>query len=384
MKTLLCAAVIVLASSFVFGQQYKVLYSFTGAQIGDGAYPVSNLVFDRSGNLYGTTWFGGSDATGCGTYLGCGTVFKLSPNPDGTWTETVLYNFCGDVVNSQCLDGLGPEAGLIFDAKGNLYGTTNGGGTYGLGTVFELSPPSPPGGAWTEAVLYSFCPNNGNYNCLDGAVPLSQLTLDAAGNLYGTTSTGGTGGTSGGCCYGGTVFELSPGPSGWTETVLYNFCAAGHDNICPDGVAPQAGVTFDKLGNLYGTTELGGSSQSRGGGTVFKLSPGSSGWTETVLKAGSIFGSGAPLGTVSFDPLGSLYTTFSAGGEHDAGGMFRLTSRGGTTGFSFNYADGEAPTAGVLIDVKHAALYGTTEIRRRQQRGHGFQDDSASARNRVV
>ncbi|MGO9648714.1 MAG: choice-of-anchor tandem repeat GloVer-containing protein [Terriglobales bacterium] len=355
MKTLLCTMVLVLTCSFVLGQQYKVLYSFAGGQAGDGMWPVSNLLFDNSGNLYSTTWFGGSG--NCTSY--CGTVFKLSPNSDGTWAETILYKFC-NFGNSSCPDGQNPKASLIFDAKGNIYGTTTYGGTYGLGTVFELSPPSPPGGAWTEAVLYSFCANNSNNNCLDGAVPLSQLTLDATGNLYGTTSTGGTGGTSGGCCYGGTVFELSPGQSGWTETVLYNFCAAGHDNICPDGAAPQAGVTFDKLGNLYGTTEAGGSSQTRGGGTVYKLSPGSSGWTETVLKAGSIFGSGAPLGTVSFDPLGNLYTTFSVAAQNP-GGVLRLGRREGATGFLFNGADGQTPAAGVLVDSRHAALYGTTE-----------------------
>jgi uncharacterized repeat protein (TIGR03803 family) len=352
MKTLLCAAVIVLASSFALGQQYKVLYSFVNARAGDGAYPVSNLVFDQSGNLYGTTLAGGANA------VQGGVVFELSP-AGGTWAETILYNFCSDVVNGRCLDGDGPEAGLIFDAKGNLYGTTAyGGSNSNSGTVFELSPPSPPGGAWTETVLYSFCANYGGYNCLDGALPVSQLTLDAAGNLYGTTSQGGSGTPKSGAGPG-TVFELSHGPNGWTETVLYNFCSVGN-GYCPDGTLPMAGVTFDKLGNLYGTTEAGGLLKYQGPGTVYKLSPGSNGWTETVVLTSKQSLSGAPLGTVSFDPLGNLYSTFSAGGQFGPGGIFQLRPHGGVTGFSFNGNNGYDPAAGVLIDAKHGALYGTT------------------------
>jgi uncharacterized repeat protein (TIGR03803 family) len=352
-KTMLCVAVVLLSCGFILGQQYKVLYSFAGGQFGDGAKPVSNLVFDSSSNLYGTTWFGGSG--NCTSY--CGTVFTLSPNSDGTWTETILYSFCS-LGNSSCPDGQYPKAGPIFDAKDNLYGTTAYGGTYGSGTVFELSPPSPPGGAWTETVLYSFCANYSNNICLDGAVPLSQLTLDASGNLYGTTSEGGSGTPKDGNGPG-TVFELSHGPNGWTETVLYNFCSVGN-GYCQDGQLPMAGVTFDKLGNLYGTTEAGGALHSQGGGTVYKLSPGSNGWIETVLKAGSLYGSGAPLGTVSFDPPGNLYTTFSVAAQNP-GGVLRLGPRGATTEFLFNGADGQTPAAGVLVDSRHAALYGTTE-----------------------
>jgi len=124
MKTMLCVAVVLLSCGFVLGQQYKVLYSFAGGQFGDGAKPVSNLVFDSSGNLYGTTWFGGSG--NCTSY--CGTVFTLSPNSDGTWTETILYSFCS-LGNSSSPYGQNPNAGLIFGAKGNIYGTTTYGGT---------------------------------------------------------------------------------------------------------------------------------------------------------------------------------------------------------------------------------------------------------------
>jgi uncharacterized repeat protein (TIGR03803 family) len=191
-------------------------------------------------------------------------------------------------------------------------------------------------------------------------LPSSRLAIDASGNLYGTTTVGGSG-HSEDARGGGVVFELSHGVGGWTETVLYNFCTLGQGVACPDGSFPQAGVTLDKLGNLYGTTELGGAPQTPGGGTVYKLSLGSNGWTETVLNAGRS-GTGAPMGTVSFDPLGNLYTTFFGGGASGAGGIFRLASRGGSAEYSFNGTDGEAPTAGVLIDAKHAALYGTTSL----------------------
>jgi uncharacterized repeat protein (TIGR03803 family) len=353
-KTLLCAAVIWISCSLALGQaQYKVLWSFAGSP-NDGATPLSNLVTDRIGNLFGTTEFGGSSSC----TFACGTVFKLSPGSDGTWVETILYNFCSNGGNL-CPDGAYPKAGLVFDTRGNLYGTTNIGGAYGYGTVFELCRSSSPSAAWTETVLYSFCANNENNTCLDGAFPDSQLVFDATGNLYGTTPTGGTGGTSGGCCEGGTVFELSLGTGGWTETVLYNFCAAG--GICADGLAPQAGVTFDKLGNLYGTTEKGG--DYRNLGTLYELTPGPNGWTEIVLRTSKQSRASFPLGTVSIDPLGNLYSTFSSGaGQIGGGGVFRIGPLGGGTEFSFNGPDGNMPAAGVLIDFKHPALYGTTEM----------------------
>src|ERR1700683_4705763 len=152
MKVFPCATVVVLACTFALGQQYKVLWTFAGPP-NDGGVPVTNLVLDQAGNLYGTTEFGG-------TY-DSGTVFELSPNGDGTWTESVIYEFCTDMGNNLCLDGQYPVAGLIFDGSGTLYGTTKSGGAgsfgYQAGTVFKLSPPAMPGSAWTETVLYSFC-----------------------------------------------------------------------------------------------------------------------------------------------------------------------------------------------------------------------------------
>ncbi len=150
----------------------------------DGYYPAAGLIWDAAGNLYGTTLSGGRS----------GTVFELSPTTGGGWTETVLYSFCS---RNGCTDGNTPGT-LVFDAAGNLYGTTAYGGTYNDGTVFELS--SAGGGAWTETVLYAFCSQN---LCRDGSVPAAGLIFDAAGNLYGTTS-------GGQYFYGGTVFELTP------------------------------------------------------------------------------------------------------------------------------------------------------------------------------
>jgi uncharacterized repeat protein (TIGR03803 family) len=360
MKTLLCTAVIVLSCSFAFGQQYKVLWSFGGGPT-DGEYPVSSLVFDRAGNLYGTTE-GGGTSSACG-FGGCGTLFQLAPNSDGTWNETVLYSFCTSYSSFFCLDGAYPRAGLVLDAAGNLYGTTQGGGSQsscesgqnGCGTVFELSPPSSRGGSWTETVLHNFCIEGLGDQCLDGSSPVSQLTLDTSGNVYGTASTGGNGHSN-----GGTVFELSRGAGGWAETVLYNFCSRGQGAFCPDGSFPQAGVTFDKSGNLYGTTQLGGALHSQGAGTVYKFSDGPNGWTETVLGIVNPSFFEAPLGTVSVDPLGNLYSTFSLGGQSGDGGVFRLVPHGHGSQFSFNGNNGDGPTAGVFLDLKRSALYGTT------------------------
>src|SRR5580704_5070403 len=273
----LSAAVSILCCGFMLGQaQYKVLYNF-GSVPNDGIGPQGALISDSSGNLYGTTAFGGGASGGTAG----GTVFELSPQSNGTWNETILYDFCSQ---TNCTDGYEPQAGLLMDSAGNLYGTTyysyctTGAGEC-AGTVFELSPPSPPGGPWTHTVLYTFCSEVNYPVCLDGDQPHSQLVFDASGNLYGTTVKGGTGhdvGSSG----GGTVFELSRGSSGWTETLLYSFCQLGTGFKCPDGAFPQAGVVFDNSGNLYGTTQA---AVSEAGGLVYELSPGSNGWTETVL-----------------------------------------------------------------------------------------------------
>lgn len=373
MRTHALVLFLTVATVTAVGQaQYKVLWSF-GSIANDGFEPVSGLIFDGNGNLYGTTEAGGSGS------IPSGTVFKLSPNEDGTWSETIIYSFCSI---SGCTDGAAPVAGLVFDQGGNLYGTTIGGGTNycqsaqgNCGTVFELSPPTAQGGAWTETVLYNFCSEGLKGGCQDGAEPTSQLTIDDSGNLYGTTTTGGTGGMNNVCCWGGTVFELSQKGGGWTHTILYNFCATGKDDICPDGAGPQAGVRFDRAGNLYGTTQGGGDLKAAGGGTLYKLSRGSNGWVETVLT-----GSGVPpqkgccpLGEVTLDGSGNLYSTFSFGGANFNGGVFRYSAKSNEFAtFSFNGTNGQTPSAGVLLDPKNAVLYGTTR-RNAQGSGNVFQ-----------
>jgi hypothetical protein len=360
--------------------QEKVLYNF-GASSTDGIEPgYSNLISDGKGNLYGTTVEGGS--TEASNYPGYRTVFELSPGSGGTWTEKILYNFQGPNAG----DGAAPEAGLIFDAKGNLYGTTAiGGPNYTIqnvtaGTVFELSPGS--GGAWTEKVLYAF----GDSASKDGENPAASLVFDAAGNLYGTTMYGGAympaGDGSGSA--GGTVFELSPGSGGtWTEKVLHSFGAT-----TADGANPSAPVIFDSKGNLYGTTGYGGPYEAQyndGGGTVFELSPGNGGsWSETVLYSFGQFDSsndtipnGAnPYGGLVIDSEGNLYGDTYGGGFNSApnpefvaaqGVVFEL-SPGSSNSWTFKLLhtfvddtdmDGGDPYAGVIFDAK-GNLYGTT------------------------
>lgn len=328
-STLLLVILALLAISSQLAQaQYteSVPYTFTGG--GDGAYPYVSVIPDGKGNLYGTTGGGGA---------GCGVVFKLSPPSGGIgpWTETALYTFtCGS-------DGAAPDARLAFDGKGNLYGATlwggylSGCGAYGgCGVVYELSPPSGGSGAWTETVLYAF--KDGN----DGAVPNAGVVLDAKGNLYGVTSNGGD--TSGSNCGGyisgcGVVYELSP-PSGgsgpWTENVLYTFAGGS------DGAGPSGSLIFDSKGNLY-SVALGG---TKGYGVAFQLSPPSGGsgpWTQTVLYAFTGGSDGAyPYASLLFDSTGNLYSTTSGGGDvsgsncgtSGCGVVFRLSPPSGGTG----------------------------------------------------
>ena len=195
----------------------NALYSFSGGS--DPKFPYAGLIFDKAGNLYGTTEFGGANNQG--------TVFEITPNSNGSWTETVLYSFTGST------DGGQPYGSLVLDAAGNLYGTTNFGGSsncnLGCGTVFELTPSS---GGWKETVLYTFTGGS------DGREPYARLLSDASGNLYGTTLLGGNIGSvcSTGC---GTVFKLTHGSSGWTESVLYAFQGGA------DGASPYDGLAFD-------------------------------------------------------------------------------------------------------------------------------------------
>jgi uncharacterized repeat protein (TIGR03803 family) len=207
----------------------QAIYAFAGSP--DGATPFSGVIFDTSGNLYGTTTAGGAS--------GNGAVYELSPSGSG-WTERVLYSFTGGS------DGSYPTAGLILDQAGNLYGSTNVGGTGEGGTVFELSPS---GGGWIYNLLHSF---TGATNC----GPWGPLTLNG-GNLYGTTVCDGTNSS-------GNVWELSPSGNSWTYSSLYDFTGGN------DGKFPYCNVTFDASGNIYGTTLRGGAD---GQGVVWKITP---------------------------------------------------------------------------------------------------------------
>jgi uncharacterized repeat protein (TIGR03803 family) len=276
-----------------------ILHSFS-SKGGDGSYPLGNLIFDASGNLYGTT-------SGGGEYLS-GSVFELTPGTTG-WTETLLYSFCPI---SGCPDGANPSSGLIFDSSGNLYGTTTSGGAQESGAVFELTRGTT--GQWTENTLYSF-----QNNSVDGVNPYAGVIFDLAGNLYGTTYWGGTYGA-------GTAFELSPnGEGAWTEAILYNF-----NNNGQDAEDPYAGLTFDASGNLYGTTQYGGSSTTcpdGGCGAIFKLSPTGGAWTESVLYNFNDNGQDGfdPVGGLVFDSAGNLYTTTIEGGAYGYGSVIEFT-----------------------------------------------------------
>jgi len=358
MKTAVLLAVLIsLACGFVHGQaQEKVLWTFTGTP--DGWGHKSKLVLDNHGNLYGTTLGGGTVLTQeCGEESGCGMVYELSPLPDGTWTEKIIYSFCNANNDYTCPDGEGPWGGLAIDKSGNLYGTTQGGGANAGGVVFELTPPSIQGGPWTESVLYNFCSDKIGSECVDGQWPASDLILDEQGNLYGTTADGGTGHISSNIAGAGTVFVLTRKASGWTHTVLYSFCSQGQGHHCPDGAYPNGGVTL-REGTLYGVTAAGGTSDYYGG-TVYELSRGSAGWTETVIyNFTSSIGGYNPEGQLSFGFGGELFGTVYYGGANGLGAVFRL-GEGGAYG-DVAPATGRGPASGMLIDPEHKVLYGTT------------------------
>jgi uncharacterized repeat protein (TIGR03803 family) len=355
--------VLILAATAALGQNETVLYTFQGGS--DGRQPMAGLISDQSGNLYGTTYYGGGSANCAG---GCGTVFELSPPsaPGGNWSESVLYAFQGGT------DGVFPQAALIFDSAGNLYGTTFGGSNtgclgYGCGTVFELSPPSAPRLAWTETILHHFQGSG------DGSNPAASLIFDAAGNLYGTASAGGKlERCEGEGC--GTVFELSPpsAPGGsWTYSVLLTFGGS-------KGAFPVSALIFDSQGNLYGTTEYGDTHDTQFG-TVFQLAPPaapSGAWIETLLYAFDGYSGGKwPLAGLVFDQKGNLYGTTFGGGtsysgicrnDEGCGVVFELSppSVSGdpwteTVLASFRPVYGAQPAAPVVFDDL-GNLYGTT------------------------
>jgi uncharacterized repeat protein (TIGR03803 family) len=261
-----------------------VVYSFTGSA--DGANPgYGDLTFHK-GQIFGTTFFGGNNAQG--------VVYKLTAN-DGSWTESVIYAFTGGS------DGENPYSNVIFDKTGKLYGTANGGGAYGDGTVFRLTSS---GSAWTEDTMHAFNSSS------DGGDPFGGVVFDSTGSLYGATSAGGPGS-------GGTAYELMPSGDTWNFDVLYGF----------DGSAYLPGaydsLIMDAKGNLYGTTSKDG---DHGAGSIFKLTPSDGGWTETDLYdfTGGSDGA-APYGSVLLDANGNLYGTASEGGANGYGVIWEIT-----------------------------------------------------------
>ncbi len=331
------------SSAAVRGKEYK----FRGAQR-DGAFPFGGLVSDGAGNFYGTTAQGGANS--CRSYPTCGTAFRLSREQSGHWMEAVIYSF-----GNGAQDGSEPEGALTIDTGGNLYGTTFLGGSSGWGTVFELSAHQD--GTWAESILYSF------HNSADGGGPQSGVVFDSAGNLYGTTASGGI--CNNGYC-GGTVFKLTPSQNGlWTESTAFSFPVASFGQTIPSA------LVLDVEGNLYGTTLQGGSA---GLGTVFQLTPNQDGsLTENVLHdfTDGLDG-GTPNGGLMFDSTGNLYGEATRGGSFacpvdGCGLIFRVTpGSNGTWSYSVVYTfhgvnglKGQAPFGGLWSDSA-GNLYGTT------------------------
>jgi uncharacterized repeat protein (TIGR03803 family) len=273
----------------------RLLYSFKGNS--DGMAPIGGVVFDQSGNLFGTT-IGNFETT-------YGTIYELSPPAvqGGQWTETVLYNFKGS------FDGCVANGKLAFGVNGILFGTAVAcGGTqnqcaFGCGTIFGLAPPAIAGGAWTERTIYRF------QGGADGSQPHNGLVGDGKGHFFGATQVGGACNGGAEC---GTVFELEFAGGKWTENVLYTFTGG------TDGETPMGGVVIDKSGNLYGTTNTGGDPTCNCG-TVFELVPPSTlggSWTENTLHVFTGVRDGAlPFSGLAFSRGPYLYGTTASGGE---------------------------------------------------------------------
>jgi len=289
----------------------QVLYSFPTPE--EGYAPFGDLVFDNSGNLYGATAFGGGYGTTCDIfYQYCGAIFELSPPQQmgGAWTEQVLHGFKGTAFGVLTGDGGSPNGGLIFDGAGNIYGTTMDGGFAGgecrgvgqggpgCGTVFRLVPPVKQGQPWTEEILYSFSGQ-------DGATPLAGVVLGASGSLFGSTSAGGYPAAA------GTVFELQPHGTGhsWEEQMLHVFTDGW------DGSNPSAKLTLDTVGNLYGTTRMPTNTNAKG--TAFRMSQ--SGQSnvfgfDLIYTFRNIPDGEDPASPLIFDKEGNLYGTTQDGG----------------------------------------------------------------------
>jgi uncharacterized repeat protein (TIGR03803 family) len=307
----------------------KVVWNFKGGS--DGSGPWSNyFISDAKGNLYAATAAGG-------TYS-AGTVFMLSP----AGKETILYEFTGS--NG---DGNAPHGRLAFDAKGNIYGTTQAGGTNGTGTVYELSPKR--GGGWTEKVIYSFSATGA-----DGISPSAGMTIAPDGTMYSTTP-------DGGAFSGGVIFSLKKTAKGWKQRVIHNI------NFPNEGGFPYEGLMRDAAGNLYGVAPAGGAA---GNGVVYRLSHTKKGWVDTVLHSfTNQNGDGSGLYWIDLigDTSGNIYGATSFGGTNGTGMVWELvyskTKKSYSESILYEFGasgsgDGNDPYGGLAMDSK-GNLYGT-------------------------
>jgi hypothetical protein len=411
---------VALAGGVAQAAKFKVLHSFCSrTNCGDGSNPAGALAMDQAGNFFGTTLGGGGRGDGTafelvrqadghlkfkpifhfcsacqfgsrpngaliidtqGNLYGTANnlVFELSP-VDGQkrWSEKILYRFCSQ---QRCTDGDTPVGGLTYagassgapyDGVSPLYGVTNLGGANDEGVVFNLSANN---GQWTESVLYSFCSAGGK--CLDGAQPAAGLIMDAEGNIFGTTASGGGNDPQKGGQGAGVVFELSPENGGWSISTIYRFCA---EMQCADGAFPAGELTFDETGALIGTTRAGGKicklSKTYGCGTIFKLSSDGSEFQESVqysfcnqrdCRDGAL-----PLGAVLLVNGSGMGTTQFGGGndidKYGSGGGTAYEVTGSTLKTWHRFcsvvgcADGEYPEAGLVADGS-GGLYGSTSM----------------------
>ncbi len=312
-----------------------ILHSFSGI---DGAAPVSNMLSGKAGTIYGTTLFGGK---------GAGCVFKLTPASSG-YTETIVYDFNGG------LDGASPW-GIVAGAKGVIYGITfvggsSGNGGNGWGTVYDLTPGTS---GYTERVLYRF------KGSPDGWEPIGPPVVAGDGSIFGVTSFGGARNA-------GTIFRLTPRGSGYKESIVYSFPGGSGGNL------PQAGLTIDKRGNIYGTTMYGGGTQgycgSAGGcGTVFELKAAASGYSEGVIHAFTGSDGNLPFGTLTVNErTGAVFGTTFWGGAFTDGTVFKLSPHGSSYSESVLYSfngknDGFLPE-GTLLLQRGGTLYGTAAL----------------------
>jgi uncharacterized repeat protein (TIGR03803 family) len=336
------------------GWKHEVLYSFAGSP-NDGAVPLEGLVFDNSGNLYGTTAFGGSNCSGAG---GCGTVFKLTSNSHGGWSESVIFNFTGTTS-----DGQFPNADLVIDGQGNLYGTAGGGtGTGfcggpswrswntppGCGIVFKLT--RGVGGAWKETTLYDFG------GAPDAAFPIGALVLNTDGSLYGATEFGGVGpciigngefNPPDGC---GTIYKLSPSGGTWTETIIHSFLRGGRARA----KRPAGGLILESSSRLLGTSSQGGD----GVGTVFQLEQ--TGEPSVLHRFYTDPDGWLPVGRLAKGTNGTWVGTTERGGSSGNGTVFEVerTQQGWKERVLFSFSEFADLRSGPVVDSQ-GHVYGT-------------------------